>query len=153
MLRKRKKIALRSDSAVLFVCYGNHARSPMAEGLARRFLGPGIRVESAGIHPLYEGAAEEAVRVLKDEYGVDISRHTPRHINTVKLVDFDCIVVLDGGVFDFLKKVLLVPSSKLHLWHTEDPFSYGYEVYAETAAKLKKKIEESFDTERLALKT
>lgn len=149
MFRKKKKIALRSDSAVLFVCYGNHARSPMAEGLARRFLGQGIRVESAGIHPLFEGAADEAVQVLKDVYDVDISSHKPRHINSLQLADFDCVVVLDSAVHDFLRKVLLVPSSKLHLWHTEDPYSFGLDVYTLAAARINKKIEENFDTSRL----
>lgn len=152
MIQVRKKIALRSDSAVLFVCYGNHARSPMAEGLARRYLGKGIRVESAGIHPLFEGAADEAVRLLKNEYGVDISSHRPRHINSLEIADFDIIIVLDSAVRDFLKKLLLVPSADLHLWHTEDPYSFGYEVYAQTAARLKILIETNFDTSRLDLK-
>ena len=36
----------------LFVCYGNTCRSPMAEGLARKLLGEGVRVESAGLAPI-----------------------------------------------------------------------------------------------------
>jgi len=149
MFRKKNRIVLGSDSAILFVCYGNHARSPMAEGLARRFLGQGIRVESAGIHPLFEGAADEAVQVLKDVYNVDISSHKPRHINSLQLADFDCVVVLDSAVHDFLRKVLLVPSSKLHLWHTEDPYSFGLDIYTLAAARINKMIEENFDTSRL----
>lgn len=150
MFRRKKTIALRSDSAVLFVCYGNHARSPMAEGLARRYLGKGIRVESAGIHPLFDGAADEAVQVLKDVYAVDISSHQPRHINSVQIGDFDCVVVLDAAVYDFLRRVLLIPLSKLHLWHTEDPFSFGLDVYKQAAARIEKMIEENFDASRLS---
>ena len=153
MFKKRKKIVLRSDSAVLFVCYGNHARSPMAEGLARIILGEGIRVESAGIHPLFDGAAEEAVQVLKDVYDADISSHLPRHINSLNLDDFDCVIVLDSAVHDFLKRVLLIPDSKLFLWHTDDPYSFGYDTYALTAARLKIMIEENFDTSRLTQET
>lgn len=153
MIRKRKKIVLRSDSAILFVCYGNHARSPMAEGLARQYLGNEIRVESAGIHPLFEGAAEEAIRALKNEHGLDISAHRPRHINSFQVSDFDCIVVLDSAVHDFLRKLLLVPPEILHLWPTEDPYSLGYEDYVQTADRLKFMIETNFDVSRLNLQT
>lgn len=147
MFKKRKKtIPLYRGSRILFVCYGNHARSPMAEGLARKIFGDDIHVESAGVNPLFEGAADEAVRVMKEEYDVDISKHAPKHVRDVDMGRFDSVVAMDPGIFKFLEKIYLVPPDKLILWKIEDPFSLGANSYKKIADKIHKHIQEVFDT-------
>jgi len=72
-MKKKKK-------HLLFVCYGNICRSPMAEGIARKRLGASAEVASAGIGATGGPAAEEAVLVMKLVYGQDISSHIARPV-------------------------------------------------------------------------
>jgi len=135
---------------MLFVCYGNHARSPMAEGLAKKKFGSDIRVESAGVNPLFEGAADFAVQVMKEEYGIDISAHSPKHVRDVDMDRIDYVVAMDPAVYEILTKIHLVPREKLILWRIEDPFSFGLKYYLRVAEKLFNKIQESFDITALS---
>ena len=82
-MKKKKK-------RLLFVCYGNICRSPMAEGIARKRLGPSAEVASAGIGATGGPASEEAVLVMKLVYGVDISSHVARPVGAFDLGAFDC---------------------------------------------------------------
>ena len=68
--------------AVLFVCTGNSARSPMAEALLRHHGADGVRVTSAGTHPKPQ-LHPFAVRVLDEQFGIDIASQQPRHLDAV----------------------------------------------------------------------
>jgi arsenate reductase len=64
---------------ILILCTGNSCRSHMAEGILRAAAGDLVEVQSAGskpagyVHP-------KAIQVLQ-EIGIDISRHTSKHMN------------------------------------------------------------------------
>jgi protein-tyrosine-phosphatase/DNA-binding transcriptional ArsR family regulator len=79
--------------SVLFVCTGNSARSPIAEALLRHRAGNQVEVASAGgrpkprLHP-------NAVRVLHDEFGIDITGQVPRHVDTLTGRRFDYVISL-----------------------------------------------------------
>ena len=154
MFKKRVKenrtVRLLRGSRVLFVCYGNHARSPMAEGLAKKRFGRDVRVESAGVNPLFEGASDFAVQVMKEEYGIDISVHSPKHVRDVAMDRIDYVVAMDPAVYEILNKIHLVPREKLILWRIEDPFSFGLKYYLRTAEKLFNKIQETFNISALS---
>ena len=77
---------------VLFLCVHNSARSPMAEGLARRLLPPGVRVLSGGSEPAAQ-VNPYAVRVM-EEIGIDISKHRPRAVSDVPWGDIDTVITL-----------------------------------------------------------
>ncbi|MEV4538731.1 ArsR family transcriptional regulator [Asanoa sp. NPDC049518] len=79
--------------AVLFACTGNSARSPIAEALLRAATGGQVEVASAGSRPRPETHAE-AVRVLRDDYDLDIAGRRPRHLDTVTARRFDLVVTL-----------------------------------------------------------
>ncbi len=149
-VKKNKTVRLLRGSRVLFVCYGNHARSPMAEGLAKERFGRDIRVESAGVNPMFEGAADFAVQVMKEEYGIDISAHSPKHVRDVNMDRIDYVVAVDPAVYEILTKIHLVPREKLILWRIKDPFSLGLKYYLNTAEKLFNKIQETFDISALS---
>lgn len=149
-IKKNRTVRLLSGSRVLFVCYGNHARSPMAEGFAKKRFGRDIRVESVGVNPLFEGAADFAVQVMKEEYGIDISAHNPKHVRDVELGRIDYVVAMDPAVYEILNKIHLVPREKLILWRIEDPFSLGLKNYLKAAEKLFNKIQETFDISALS---
>ncbi|MGD2294259.1 MAG: hypothetical protein PVF22_00305 [Candidatus Aminicenantes bacterium] len=141
----KKKIQLSRGDRILFVCYGNHARSPMAEGLAKKSFGDKVHVESAGINPLFEGAAAEAVQVMKEEYGIDILSHSPKNVRDMELNRFDYVVAMDPAIREFLERIYLVHKDKLIQWRIEDPFSLSLKYYKKTAEKLLKRIQELFD--------
>jgi len=78
---------------VLFVCTGNSARSPIAEGLLRQRAGGQVDVASAGIRPgahLHPGA----VRVLLEEFGIDVAGRRPQHLDALAGHRFDHVITL-----------------------------------------------------------
>jgi protein-tyrosine-phosphatase len=122
--------------SILFVCYGNTCRSPMAEGLAKLLLGSKERIESAGLVPFFEGSVPEAIQVLQDTYNTDISQHKTKNLAEVEIKVFDQIIVLDLYVFETLKNSLPSLSNKLILWDTQDPFGKDIDNYRKTAKKI-----------------
>ncbi|GAA0383118.1 ArsR family transcriptional regulator [Microbispora corallina] len=79
--------------AVLFVCTGNSARSPIAEALLRHHTSAGVTVASAGSRPR-QRMHPDAVRVLRERYGIDIAGLGPRHLDTVRDRRFDYVITL-----------------------------------------------------------
>ena len=79
--------------SVLFVCTGNSARSPIAEALLRHRTGGQVQVASAGSRPKPR-LHLNAVRVLHDEFGIDITGQRPRHLDTLSGRRFDYVVSL-----------------------------------------------------------
>ena len=98
-----KNIYLKHEARILFVCYGNVCRSPMAEGLAKHILGKRAQVESAAFEPVFDRAVDNAIKVMKDLYDIDISAHQPRHLLSVSRDDFDYVIVLDSEVYRALQ--------------------------------------------------
>jgi len=69
---------------ILFVCTGNTCRSPMAEALFKKLLKErnlhkNFEVGSAGVYAFeHDPASYEAISVMQEEYGTDISSHRAR---------------------------------------------------------------------------
>jgi ArsR family transcriptional regulator, arsenate/arsenite/antimonite-responsive transcriptional repressor / arsenate reductase (thioredoxin) len=78
---------------VLFVCTGNSARSPIAEALLRRHTGGRGTVTSAGSRP-GPRLHPHAVRVLREEFGIDVSARRPRHLDTLTGRAFDWVITV-----------------------------------------------------------
>lgn len=76
---------------VLFLCTGNSCRSQMAEGWARHLKADAIAAYSAGVEP--HGMNQLAIKVMA-EAGVDISRHTSKHVADQAQIEFDFIVTV-----------------------------------------------------------
>jgi protein-tyrosine-phosphatase len=135
------KIQVKPGQRILFVCYGNTCRSPMAEGLAKKKLDHGIVVESAGIASGFSRAQPEAVQVMKDLFDVDISCHQARNLVDMEADKFDWIIVLDRFVFENLKKWWPWSGSILHLWDIEDPFGRDTQAYRNSARNIQRYFE------------
>ena len=132
---KKKKLEV-DGKKILFVCYGNTCRSPMAEGLAKKSLGERACVESAGLAPVFDSAADEAVTTVRILCGVDISHHVPRSVTETPLRSFDWIIILDGYVFKTMKKLASDLEGKLVFWDIPDPFGKDMGFYKSTADKI-----------------
>ncbi|MFQ6395436.1 ArsR family transcriptional regulator [Nocardia sp. KC 131] len=79
--------------AVLFVCTGNSARSAIAEALLRHHADDRVEVVSAGSRPK-PAMHPNTVRVLREEFGIDISDRSPRHLDTLDDHRFDAVITL-----------------------------------------------------------
>lgn len=79
--------------AVLFVCTGNSARSPLAEALLRRRAGDRVTALSAGTQPKPR-LHPATVRVLADGYGIDVGDQRPRGLGTLAGRRFDHVITL-----------------------------------------------------------
>jgi len=129
--------------AVLFACTGNSARSPIAEALLRRHTAGQVEVTSAGsrpkprIHP-------NAVRVLREEYGIDIAGQHPRHLDTVAGRRLDYVITLCDKVREVCPEFGHRP--RLAHWSIPDPAAVSgadrtsYPVFQRTAADIDARV-------------
>ena len=77
---------------VLFLCTGNSARSQMAEALARARSGGAIAAVSAGSYP--KPLHPNALRVMRDEYGLDLAGQASKHLDAFADQSFDWVISL-----------------------------------------------------------
>ena len=126
---------------LLFVCIGNICRSPMAAGLAQKMLQGAAQVESAGIAPYGDSAADETVRVMQQE-GVDLSDHRPKDVAALPLRDFDCIVALDALVHRYLNEICRVPRIKLISWDIDDPYGQDISAYTRSLGTIRSYVKD-----------
>lgn len=142
MNKTRMKEEKKRASSLLFVCYGNICRSPIAERLAKKMMGDKIRIESAGVAPSALSATNEAIQAMKSLYGIDISDHNSRDIKDVPYDQFDYVIVMDAFVYMHLLVNYKIPKEKLIQWNIEDPISQGLEMYKEVARKIQKNLKD-----------
>ncbi len=81
-----------APARVLFLCTGNSARSPMAAALIRARSGGAIEAASAGSHP--KPIHPNAVRVMREAYGLDLAGHVPTSLETLAGQRFDWVISL-----------------------------------------------------------
>lgn len=128
---------------VLFVCTGNSARSPIAEALLRHRTSGTVEVVSAGIRPK-AGLHPNAVRVLQEEFGLDITGQRPRHLDTINGRRFDYVVSLCDKAREALP-VFPEHPRQIH-WSVPDPAmagdrdKTGYPAFQRTAIDIDTRI-------------
>lgn len=130
-------------TAVLFMCTGNSARSPIAEALLRHHTGGHVEVTSAGSHPrprIHPGA----VQVLREDYGIDMSDQRPRHLDTVVDRRFDRVISLCDKVREVCPD--FPDDTRRTHWSIPDPSTVGdadqtgYPAFRRTAAEINTRI-------------
>ena len=107
---------------VLFVCTGNSSRSPIAEALLRRRTAGGVEATSAGTRP-QPRLHPDTARVLHNEFGIDISRQRPRHLNTLTGRRFDYLITLCDKAREACRELVDHPR-RVH-WSIPDPAAAG----------------------------
>ena len=89
---------------VIFVCTGNACRSPMAEAIFKD-LAKNVEVASAGTYASSnQKASPYAVKVC-EKYGLDLTKHSSRNINTLKIDYDDLILTASSSHKDDLMKI------------------------------------------------
>ena len=130
-------------TAVLFVCTGNGARSPMAEALLRHHTADGLTVTSAGSRPKPH-LHPNTVRVLGDEFGIDVTGQQPRHLDTLVGRRFDHVITLCDKARETCPEFPGHPR-RVH-WSIPDPATASdtdhasYPAYQHTAAEIDTRI-------------
>ena len=129
--------------SVLFVCTGNSARSPIAEALLGRHTVGQVKVISAGTNPK-PLLHPHAVRVLADDFGVDVAAQRPRHLDTLTGRRFDYVITL----CDKAREVRLDFTGRARLlhWSVPDPATASdsarpsYATFTTTAAAIDTRV-------------
>jgi protein-tyrosine-phosphatase len=103
--------------SVLFLCTGNSARSPMAEALLQKKGQGSIRAESAGSHPKPR-VHRNAVRIMRDMYGIDLRAFRPQPLTLVARRRFDYVITLCDKVREYARDHGL--ATTMH-WSLPDP--------------------------------
>ena len=115
-------------SSVLFCCDYNAVRSPMAEGLMKKFYGQKTYIQSAGVHNDLE--IDGFAIAVCSELGVELSRHRSRSFDEMQqwgddLSGFELIVALSPAS----QRQALEFTRYFHLdveyWPTLDPTGIG----------------------------
>jgi protein-tyrosine-phosphatase len=121
---------------VLFVCTGNSARSPIAEALLRHHTADRVRVTSAGTRPK-PALHPDTVRVLRDEFGVDVGDRRPQHLDTVTHRRYDHVITLCDKAREACPEFDHDPR-RTH-WSIPEPT--GYRAFRHTAADIDTRVQ------------
>lgn len=128
---------------VFFMCTGNSARSPIAEALLRHRTGGQVEVASAGSRPKPR-LHPNAIRVLRDEFGIDVTGQRPRHVETVTGRRFDYVISVCDKAREVCPDFPEQPR-RVH-WSIRDPAAVGgteelsYPAFQRTAADLDARV-------------
>jgi protein-tyrosine-phosphatase len=132
-----------SRLTVLFVCTGNSARSPIAEGLLRRRAGGRLTVLSAGSRPKAQ-LHPDAVRVLRQDFDIDVAAQRPRRIETLTGHRFDYVITLCDKAREVCPEFDGAPR-RVH-WSVPDPAAAadvgeaGYPAFLRTATDIDTRV-------------
>lgn len=140
---------------ILFVCYGNICRSPMAEAFMRRTVEArpalrGVEVGSMGVQALAGRAAtEDTINVLRDDYALDLGHHRASRLEPP--VSADLILALDRlttGMVDAMglsAEVSMLGDYAGTGEEVEDPYKRDREVYNACARHIAALVELAAD--------
>ncbi|MGH9720465.1 MAG: low molecular weight phosphatase family protein [Bryobacteraceae bacterium] len=104
---------------VAFVCLGNACRSQMAEGFARTYGADVMSPASAGLMPAIAVPVETRQAMM--EKNIDISRHTPKGLESFPPGGFDLLINMSGF------QVPGYPDARV--WDVRDPYGSGLDTY------------------------
>ncbi len=95
--------------SILFVCLGNICRSPLAEGIAKKYVeekGLKIEIDSAGTGSWHIGNSPcENSIIVAEQNGIDIMEQTSRQVEKEDFEKFDLVVGLDSSNVQNLKNL------------------------------------------------
>jgi ArsR family transcriptional regulator, arsenate/arsenite/antimonite-responsive transcriptional repressor / arsenate reductase (thioredoxin) len=132
----------RGSVRVLFLCTGNSARSPMAEALTRVRSGGAVEAYSAGSEP--KPLHANAVRVMREEHGIDLRGHEPTHFDAFAKLRFDWVVSLCDRVREVCPEFPGRPET-IH-WSIPNPATgdadedASYRLFQQTASELERRV-------------
>jgi protein-tyrosine-phosphatase/predicted ATP-grasp superfamily ATP-dependent carboligase len=78
---------------ILFVCYGNICRSPLAAGLAGQQL-PQVEIQSSGFYDVAGRSSPEKILRIAASFGLDLSQHRSARVSREQLLGADLVIAM-----------------------------------------------------------
>ena len=119
---------------VLFVCFGNACRSPMAEAIARMDAGDAIEPASAGLYPLGEIPSHTQEALKRNGYSADglaSKRITPDAWERA-----DLVINMSGR----MRELEFEDYQKVEDWDVEDPYGEAPATYQRILEEIKGRV-------------
>lgn len=140
-------------SSVLFACDYNAVRSPMAEGLMKKFYGHDVYVQSAGVR--HDMEVDGFTIAVCKEIGVELTTHRARNFDEMEelgeaIDGFDLIVALSPTSQMEVKKHTKHFAVEVDYWPIVDPTQMGrtreekLDAYREARDQIAARIREKF---------
>lgn len=130
-----------APARVLFLCTGNSSRSPMAETLLRARSGGVVEAFSAGSDP--KPVHPNAVRVMAEDFGLDLAAHIPRRLDDLAGQAFDRVITLCDRLREVCPEFPGRPTTShwsLANPATEEPDDVTWPLFRRTAADLEVRV-------------
>jgi protein-tyrosine-phosphatase len=124
------------NKKIIFICFANKSRSPMAKGLAQKMFPTGFYFDSAGTDAETTGGANFRAISVMGEYGVDLMGHFCKSITDVAISEFDHVVAMDSNIFDSVMRKYPDMEDRTILWEIEDPFYGTIKTYRSCADEI-----------------
>ncbi len=140
-------------TSVLFCCDHNAVRSPMAEGLMKKFVGRKLYIQSAGVRNDIE-IDGFSITVCR-EWGIELARHRSRSFDEMQewgddLSGFDLVVALSPASQRRALELTRFFHLTVEYWPILDPTGLGESreaklaAYRQTRDQIRDKIIERF---------
>ncbi len=127
---------------VLILCTGNSCRSQMAHGFLQSF-DKNIEVHSAGTKPA-DRVNSKAVEVM-GEVGIDLSRHTPKSVETYLNDEWDYVITVCGGANETCPMFVGKVGKRLHIGFDDPSEAVGDSDYVLSEfRRVRDEIREAF---------
>lgn len=129
---------------VMFICSGNTCRSPLAEGLFKKYIADkgitDIEVDSAGVAVFSGDDVSVNSALVAIKHGVDISLHRAKQLNPQHISETDLFVCMS----DSHEKIVgrYVDKSHILTLNVDDPYGKSVENYEKCALQIEKSFPE-----------
>jgi protein-tyrosine-phosphatase len=125
---------------VLFVCYGNAFRSPLAEAILKK-LRPDLEVDSAGLHVAIPISGQVQAFLAKRD-AVQYLKQVPQSIDEKNLRCYDLIVAMEQVQANAILRACPDCKTRVVTWNVEDPYFLAPEDAEDIYVQIENKVEE-----------
>jgi protein-tyrosine-phosphatase len=125
---------------VLFVCYGNAYRSPLAEALLKK-LRPDLEIDSAGLHVAIP-ISMQVHKYLAKRNAAQYLKKAPQSIDEKNLRGYDLIVAMEQAHKNAIFRVCPECKNKIVEWDIEDPYFLKNEDAGKIYTQIENKVRE-----------
>lgn len=130
---------------ILVVCVGNICRSPVALAFFRDKVNQ-VEFDSAGINAATgQPAAPDSVQYAK-AYGIDLSSHSAKQLNSVLLKRHDLILVMEQEQISIITKKYPFTYGKVYLLGHWENKKEIYDPFGKVPEAHKKMVEEVYQS-------